>query len=74
MLKQIYRRLRWLYDMAIHGYAGAIKLYEAVWAKVPGTAKFMNIAHKLSSPFIKRRKKIDIEIIDETQLLNMVTL
>jgi len=61
------------FDMAIHGYAGAVKLYEAVWAKVPAAAKFMSVAHKLSSPFIKRRKKIDIEIIDQTQLLNMVT-
>lgn len=61
------------FDMAIHGYAGAVKLYEGVWAKVPAAAKFMSIAHKVSSPFIKRRKKVDIEIIDQTQLLNMVT-
>lgn len=61
------------FDMSIHGYAGAVKLYESVWAKVPSAAKFMGIAQKLSSPFLKMRKKVDIEIMDETQLLNKVT-
>jgi Fe-S oxidoreductase len=61
------------FDMALHGYAGAAKLYEAVWSKVPAAAKFMGVAHKLATPFMKMRKKVDIEIMDETQLLNMVT-
>ena len=61
------------FDMALHGYAGAVKLYEAVWAKVPAAAKFMGIAHKLSAPFMKMRKTVDVEVIDEMQLLNMVT-
>src|SRR3972149_1549165 len=57
---------------AIPGYAGAVKLYESVWAKVPAAAKFMGIAHKLGSPFMKMRKKVDIEVMDEIQLLNRV--
>ncbi len=60
------------FDMALHGYAGAVKLYESVWAKVPAAAKFMGIAHKLSSPFMKMRKTVDIEVLDEIQLLNKV--
>ncbi len=60
------------FDMALHGYAGAVKLYETVWAKVPATAKFMGIAQKLTAPFMKMRKTVDIAVMDEIQLLNSV--
>lgn len=61
------------FDIALHGYAGAVKLFQQVWEKTPVAMKFLGVAGKLASPFLKRRKKIDIELIDETQLLDQVT-
>lgn len=61
------------FDMALHGYAGAVKLFRQVWEKTPMAMKFLGIAEKLASPFLKRRKKVDIELIDETYLLDQVT-
>ena len=40
---------------------------------IAAPVKFISIAHKLSSPFMKMRKMVDIEVIDEMQLLNQVT-
>jgi len=61
------------FDMAIHGYANMAKIYGKVLEKAPVAMKFLGAAQKLSSPFMKRRKTVDIEIIDTSELLDKVT-
>jgi len=61
------------FDVALHGYASVVKLYQNLWQKTPTTAKFLSLAQKLAVPFLKRRKKVDIEVQDLTQLVDMVT-
>lgn len=61
------------FDMTIHGYANMAKLYGKVLEKAPVAMKFLGAAQKLSSPFMKRKKKVDIEVVDLTELLDQVT-
>ena len=61
------------FDVALHGYAAAVKLFQNVWQKAPVAVKFLDVAHKLSAPFLKRRKKVDIDVLDQTALLDQVT-
>lgn len=61
------------FDVALHGYGSAVKLYREVWRRLPSTAKFLSLAHKVSAPLLKRHKKIDIQVVDLTALLDQVT-
>ena len=61
------------FGMTIHGYANMAKLYGKVLEKAPVAMKFLGAAQKLSSPFMKRKKKVDIEVVDLTELLDQVT-
>ena len=61
------------FDVALHGYAAAVKLYQGLWQKTPVAAKFLGVAQKLAVPILSRRKKVDIEVMDETILLDKVT-
>ena len=61
------------FDMTIHGYANMAKIYGKVLAKAPTAMKFLGAAQKLSSPFMKRKKKVGIEVMDLTELLDQVT-
>lgn len=64
----------WLtFDIALHGYGAAVKMFSSVWQKAPSTLKFLGIAQKLGSPLLKLRKKVDIDVVDETKLLDSVT-
>ncbi len=61
------------FDIALHGYAGALKLYQDIWKKIPALGKFMTTAQKLFTPFLKRKEKIKLEILDLTHLIDKVT-
>lgn len=61
------------FDMAIHGYANMAKLYGKVLEKAPVAMKFLGAAQKLSAPFMKRKKKADIEVVDIVELLDKLT-
>jgi len=61
------------FDVSLHGYAAAVKLYQSLWEKSDTAAKFLRVAQKLTVPLLKRRKKVDIEVLDMTRLLDMVT-
>ena len=61
------------FDMAIHGYENMAKLYGKVLEKAPVAMKFLGAGQKLASPFMKRKKKADIEIVDLVELLDKVT-
>jgi len=61
------------FDMALHGYASAIKLYQDLWKKMPSLGKFLTTAHKIASPFLRRKEKIELEILDLTHLMDRVT-
>ncbi len=61
------------FDMAIHGYANMAKVFGKVAEKAPVALKFMGAGQKLASPFMKRKKKADIEAVDIVELLDEVT-
>ena len=61
------------FDMSLHGYANMAKLYGKVLEKAPIALKFLGAGQKLASPFMKRKKKADIEVVDLVELLDQVT-
>lgn len=61
------------FDVALHGYASAVKLFREIWQRTTVATRFLGIAEKLTAPFLKRRRTVDIEIMDLTHLLDMVT-
>ena len=61
------------FDVALHGYASAVRLYQNLWQKLPATAKLLPVAQKFVAPLLKRGRVVDIEVQDLTQLVDMVT-
>lgn len=61
------------FDIALHGYTSAVKLYQNIWKKVPALGNFMATAQKVVSPFLKRKETVKLEIVDLTNLVDRAT-
>ena len=61
------------FHIALYGYAAAVKLYQDMWDKIPALGKILPAAQKLFTPLLKRKKKIKLQVVDLTQLVDKVT-